>query len=243
MSNPSRAIEPNGIKQGRLDVFRTVDSLRKQDPKKMHISSASIIATLAFLSPLTAAANVELEARDNVAACKAILIALKASQFCSSFVPIKDVTSTETKTGPTGYTKVTVTAACTNPYKKEKRAPSTTPAAPSTTTPSTTPGVTTTSSTTSRVYTTTTASKCTIKGVQPQVASFGCSVIKEACTAFVKPKTIKASTSSLIHYVYLTINSPLVQYLKSHYADHLQLGLHLCSWDNSYGYTDGHADV
>ena len=212
----------------------------------MLVSLASIIANLAFLSPLTAAANVgraELEARDNVAACKAILIALKASQFCSSFVPIKDVTSTETKTGPTGYTKITVTAACTNPYKKEKRAPSTTPAAPSTTTPSTTPGVTTTSSTTSRVYTTTTASKCTIKGVQPQVASFGCSVIKEACTAFVKPKTIKASTSSLIHYVYLTINSPLVQYLKSHYADHLQLGLHLCSWDNSYGYTDGHADV
>ena len=212
----------------------------------MLVSLASIIANLAFLSPLTAAANVgraELEARDNVAACKAILIALKASQFCSSFVPIKDVTSTETKTGPTGYTKITVTAACTNPYKKEKRAPSTTPAAPSTTTPSTTPGVTTTSSTTSRVYTTTTASKCTIKGVQPQVASFGCSVIKEACTAFVKPKTIKASTSPLIHYVYSTIDSPLVQYLKHHFADHLHLGLHLCSRDDSHRYKDGHADV
>lgn len=176
----------------------------------MLVSLATIIATLAFLSPLTAAANVgrgaELEARDNVAACKAILVALKASQFCSSFVPIKDVTSTETKTGPTGYTKVTVTAACTNPYKKEKRAPSTTPAAPTTT-----PRVTTTSSTTSRVYTTTTASKCTIKGVQSQVASFGCSVIKEACTAFVKPKTIKVSSSSLISYDMSAIDSPLVQ--------------------------------
>ncbi|GAB7324948.1 hypothetical protein MBLNU13_g08756t1 [Cladosporium sp. NU13] len=71
----------------------------------MHISSASLVAALAFLSPLVSAANIgrsEIEARDNVAACKAILIALKASQFCSSFVPIKDVTSTETKTGTTG---------------------------------------------------------------------------------------------------------------------------------------------
>lgn len=178
----------------------------------MHISLVSIIATLAFLSPLTAAANVgraEIEARDNVAACKAILIALKASQFCSSFVPIKDVTSTETKTGTTGYTKVTVTAPCTVAYKKNKRGtvtvalPSTTPAAPSTTprapsttpaAPSTTPRASTTSSTTSRAATTTTASKCTISGVQSQVASFGCSVIKEACTAFVKPKTVKVST-------------------------------------------------
>ncbi|GAB7324947.1 hypothetical protein MBLNU13_g08756t2 [Cladosporium sp. NU13] len=65
----------------------------------------SLVAALAFLSPLVSAANIgrsEIEARDNVAACKAILIALKASQFCSSFVPIKDVTSTETKTGTTG---------------------------------------------------------------------------------------------------------------------------------------------
>ena len=91
----------------------------------MHISPASVVAALACLSPLTTAANVgrsEIEARDNVAACKAILVALKASQFCSSFVPIKDVTSTETKTtGTPGYTKVTVTAACTTGHKKKQK--------------------------------------------------------------------------------------------------------------------------
>lgn len=93
----------------------------------MHISPASVVAALACLSPLTTAANVgrsEIEARDNAAACKAILIALKASQVCSSFVPIKDVTSTETKiTGTTGYTKVTVTAACTAGNKRKKEGP------------------------------------------------------------------------------------------------------------------------
>jgi hypothetical protein len=177
---------------------------RQRRSRNMHISSASFVATLAFLSPLTAAANIgrsDIEARDNVAACKAILVALKASQFCSSFVPIKDVTSTETKTtGTTGYTKVTVTDPCTYGHAKHKRG-STTPA----TTPSTTPAAPTTTSrvtitastTTSRVYTTTTASKCTIKGVQSQIASFGCQVIKEACTAFVKPKTIKVSPPTL----------------------------------------------
>jgi hypothetical protein len=90
----------------------------------MYISSASIVATLAFLSPLISAAYIgrlDIEARDNVAACKAILVALKASQFCSSFVPIKDVTSTETKTGPTSSTKVTFTAPCTPAHKKQKR--------------------------------------------------------------------------------------------------------------------------
>ena len=167
----------------------------------MHISSATVVATLAFLSPLTAAANIgrsEIEARNNVAACKAILIALKASQFCSSFVPIEDVASTETKTGTSSYTKITVTAPCVVPtYKNKKRVPGTTPIAPSTTTPaapSTTTSISTTPSTTARVYTTTSASKCSVKGVQPQIASFGCSVIKEACTAFVKPKTVKVST-------------------------------------------------
>ena len=143
----------------------------------MHFSSASVVATLAFLSPLTAAANVgraEIEARDNVAACKAILIALKASQFCSSFVPIKDVTSTETKTtGTPGYTKVTVTAACTTGHKKKKRGsvtfavptttPSTNPAAPSTTT-----RVTTTSSTTRGASTTTWLRNARLKAYSPK---------------------------------------------------------------------------
>lgn len=170
----------------------------------MHISFASIVATLAFLSPLTAAANIgrsEIEARNNVAACKAILIALKASQFCSSFVPIKDVTSTETRTGASSYTKITVTAPCIVPtHKNKKRVPGTTPIAPSTTpaAPSTTPAAPST-----------TASKCSVKGVQPQIASFGCSVIKEACTAFVKPKTVKVSTCTLNCYEDLAIDSPV----------------------------------
>jgi hypothetical protein len=109
----------------------------------MYIFSASIIATFTSLSFLqvTSAANIgrsdvaQIEARDNVAACKAVLVALKASAFCSSFVPIKDVTSTVTKSGPAGSTQVTVTAPCTNAvyFSKMKRT------APSTT-PSTTPG-------------------------------------------------------------------------------------------------------
>jgi hypothetical protein len=42
--------------------------------------------------------------------------------------------------------------------------------------------------------------------VQPQIASFGCSVVKEACTAFVKPKTVKVSTSILYSYQNLAID-------------------------------------
>lgn len=42
-----------------------------------------------------------LDRRDDVGACKAILVALQASAFCSSFVPIVDVTSTVTASGAT----------------------------------------------------------------------------------------------------------------------------------------------
>lgn len=99
----------------------------------MYISSNSIVATLANLSPLTSAASIgrsQLEARDNLAVCKSLLVALKASAFCSSFVPIKDVASTYTKTGTPGYMQVTVTAPCTNAYKKDKRQLSTLEARP-----------------------------------------------------------------------------------------------------------------
>lgn len=195
----------------------------------MYISPNSIVATLALLSPLSSAANIgrsQLEARDNVAVCKSVLVALKASAFCSSFVPIKDVTSTYTQTGTKSYTQTTVTGPCTYAYKKNKR-DSTTPAAPSTT-PSTTRAISTTPSATRPISTTpaapsttpkfsttpaapvttpkktttssktttkaaTTPSKCSIKGVPSPVATYGCSIITEACKAFVKPKTSTVS--------------------------------------------------
>lgn len=159
----------------------------------MYISPNSTVATLALLSPLSSAANIghsQLEARDNLAVIKSVLVALKASAFCSSFVPIKDVTSTYTKTGTPGYTQVTVTAPCTNAYKKDKRQISTTPAAPSTTS-----RVSTTSSKTTTAATT--PSKCTIKGVPSPVATYGCSIITEACKAFVKPKTVTVIAQTL----------------------------------------------
>lgn len=78
----------------------------------------------------------DLAARGNVGACQAILVALKASKFCSSFVPITDKTTTVTHTASAVSTKVTVTAQCTNDAVqvsvKKRVAPSTTPAAPST---------------------------------------------------------------------------------------------------------------
>ena len=68
------------------------------------------LITLFFVS-LIACVPHEIEARDDVSLCKAALIALKASAFCSSFVPIKDVTSTSTAPGQVASTQVTVCAA------------------------------------------------------------------------------------------------------------------------------------
>jgi hypothetical protein len=145
----------------------------------MYISSTPIVATIASLALLASAATIdrtEIEARNNVAAAKAVLIALKASALCSSIVPIKDVTSTITKTGPTSSTETTVTAPCTTTIEIKKRSITlTTASTTTTTTPSTT------------------SSTCSIKGAPPQIAVFGCQVIKEACTAFVKPKTVQVS--------------------------------------------------
>jgi hypothetical protein len=160
---------------------------RRTQQLTMLISSTLIVAALGLLSPLTSAANIgrsELGARDNVGNCKAILIALKASAFCSSFVPITDIT---------------VTASCTSKRTKLKRQAETT--RPTTTTSTTTKSTTTkstttkpistTAPTTTKVSTTTSAPQCSIKGVNSQLANFGCSVIKEACTLYVTPKTVE----------------------------------------------------
>ena len=52
----------------------------------------------------------ELQKRGAVDDCNAVLVALKASSFCSSFVPITDITTTTTKTAPTCTTTVSVNA-------------------------------------------------------------------------------------------------------------------------------------
>lgn len=160
----------------------------------MRLSSA-IISVSVFLSATTSAHPLEqrdvLEARGDIDVCKAILIALKASAFCSSFVPITDVTTTETKT-----------AACKNGAMKRQlsntpnllfttsrapstiiRALSTMPAAPSTT---------------SKTATTSVAPKCAIQGLPSGVGAFACDVITNACRAFVKPKTQSVRYYSLL---------------------------------------------
>lgn len=71
------------------------------------------LALQSFSVSGAAVERAELETRNNVDICKAALIALKASAFCSSFVPITDVTVTPTAT--------TVTAACTSAVEKIRR--------------------------------------------------------------------------------------------------------------------------
>ncbi|KIV83527.1 hypothetical protein PV11_05547 [Exophiala sideris] len=88
----------------------------------MHFVHALI--SVAVIVSYASASNIprkNLEARSNVDTCKAILIVLKASAFCSSFVPIRDVTSTTTQTGNSASTQVTVTAACANNGYNKKR--------------------------------------------------------------------------------------------------------------------------
>lgn len=174
---------------------------------------AASVNGLVFEHPGSDAPGNVLEARNNVGACQAVLIALKASKFCSAFVPITDKTSTVTQTGTATQTQVTITAACVNAQKLKRNQPSTTPKAPSTTqkvsttpkVPSTTQKVSTTpkvpsttpkastmpSSVSSKTSsaTTTTKSACKINGVPPAVSIFACEVIKDACLAFVKPGT------------------------------------------------------
>lgn len=125
----------------------------------------------------------ELEVRSNVDTCKAILVALKASAFCSSFVPITDITSTVTSTTTTATTTTTSTAPCTGTTGMQKRLVSKTPLAPSSTP---TPTMTTTLST------------CTVRGLPVGLKSFACAIVTEACLDFVTPRTSTVGLGYLV---------------------------------------------
>lgn len=168
---------------------------------------ASVVALFLVSASAINIPPAHLQARNDVSNAEAVLIALRASAFCSSFVPITDVTSTVTQTKTP--TPLTVTAACTNAHKKrffwgESAKPSTTSKsattqAVSSTTPkiSTTPAAPSISSKTSTssvsIKAATTTSACAIKGAPPQLAIFACDIIDEACRAFVQPKTTTVS--------------------------------------------------
>jgi cell division septation protein DedD len=165
---------------------------------------------LGLLSPLTSAANIgrsELGARDNVGNCKAILIALKASAFCSSFVPITDITVTASCTSE--RTKLKRQAETTRPTTTTSTTTKPTTTKPTTTKSTTTKPISTTAPTTTKVSTTTSAAQCSIKGVNSQLANFGCSVIKEACTLYVTPKTleVRVQTPGSDEHRFLTVLS------------------------------------
>lgn len=55
-----------------------------------------------------------LQPRDNVAACEIVLVALKATSFCSSFIGVHDPTQSAIATGPSKTVLTTVPAlSCT----------------------------------------------------------------------------------------------------------------------------------
>lgn len=124
-----------------------------------------------FLFSSLVAAFPHLEARDDVSNAKAVLVALKASAFCSSFVPIKDVTSTSTIKGPNGVTATTVCAGA------QKRA------------------TTAATSATTAAKATTTPVKCNVG--RAELKGFACDVITKACVAYVKPNTVTVSLQSV----------------------------------------------
>lgn len=75
----------------------------------------TLVTVFIFLASIVSCAAVpasehQIEARDDVALCKAALIALRATSFCSSFINLRDNTKTLTSTGPTSVTTATVTA-------------------------------------------------------------------------------------------------------------------------------------
>ncbi|KAL2066796.1 hypothetical protein VTL71DRAFT_1220 [Oculimacula yallundae] len=115
-----------------------------------------------------------LEQRDEVQNCKALLVALKASAFCSSFVPIVKNTATQTRTGPVQFTTAIVTP---------------------------TPATATTTETAGggggggTIIERGAAPTCTIPGLPYKIKPFGCEVIKKACLLFVKPGTTTRTTT------------------------------------------------
>jgi hypothetical protein len=143
-----------------------------------------------------------LEKRGPVDDCKAVLVALKASSFCSSFVPITDSTKVVTSTRAPVTSTLTVNAP-----------PCTITGAPAPTVTVTTDSTTTTQTTTVTTVTVTVAggnkkrnpepapatasakATCSIKGVPAKATGFACDIIKQACNAYVKPKTVTVSNT------------------------------------------------
>ena len=103
-----------------------------------------------------------IEQRDAIQQCKAVLVALKASSFCSSFVPIGRKTATATRTGALQLTTATITP------------------------PTETVTSTTTITSAVPVRRGAAAPTCSIKGL-PLLKPFACDVIRAACLLFVKP--------------------------------------------------------
>lgn len=161
----------------------------------MHLSSGLTITLVA----LTSARNIprELEARSDVEICKGVLIALKASAFCSGFVPIKDIISTAIVPGSPIPTTITV---CNDVAKRHYSTSSRTTSRSSLKTKKTTTSlVSRTSSrkssiTSTKSRTSSATSKSSAPGTKCNVGSaqlnqFACQVIAEACVAYVRPKT------------------------------------------------------
>lgn len=135
----------------------------------------------AFVSLVVAIPH-DLEARDDVLAAELVIIALKASAFCSSFVPIKDITSTSTITGTNGVTTIT---SCYDGGTKQKRTLATTSTTKTTTPQAATPAVA------AATKSSTSAVKCNVG--KAELKGFACSVITQACNLAVKPKTTSVS--------------------------------------------------
>lgn len=173
------------------------------------------LATVAAMLALGSVADprVYLERRDAVADCRLVLVALKASAFCSSFVPIVDVTSTSTGAGTlitttvagnpctttaatsttvstvvgtdTVFTTQTVTTVVTTYLAKAKRAAATSAAAVAVASP---------------------APKCMIKGLNVNLSLFACDIIKQACRLYVKAKTVTVRLRIVDVYIAVLIS-------------------------------------
>lgn len=157
--------------------------------------ASSLLLVTTLLSSLSSAryhsARANLEDCDNVAACRNLLVNLRAGAFGSAFVPIRVATVTVTKTGTSTTAQVTVTEPCVNAQSKrgldgdeqKKEQVSIAPSQPA-------GAATLAARATTKSSTTSIAPNCPVKGVPAPVAVFACDVIKDACRALVKPKTM-----------------------------------------------------
>ena len=152
----------------------------------MHLFTIFLGFSVSLITP-GQAVNIprDLEARDAPSDLSKILSILKASPFCSSVVGITDVTRTSTSLGAPGSTQVTVSAACTPAAAvKHKRQNADLTMATATRTEEALIAIAARAASTPA---------CNIKGLPTAAAAFACSVVTQACRAFVKPKTITVS--------------------------------------------------